>query len=293
MVDSIDMTLKSRYASGEGVLSVLRRGKFKMGRGMNVALRRAAAIAATIAATVALGAAFPAWSAPDETLDVSGGTTPWSQAIAPRLLELKTLGIELRFRAIGTGRGVLAVIDGKVPVAAVGDTLEDSVAAAVKAARAENRELVVPGNLTYTKIGADEQVVVVNKSNPVTELSKGQLKAIATGKIANWKEVGGPDLPIKVVVTEPSLAPGQFFRKSVMDGEPYVQDAIEVRSPREVITVVSRHPGGFGAAADVHMKEAPGNAKTVRAPAIMRPLGLITQGPPAGVAKKVADLLRK
>jgi len=260
---------------------------------MNVALRRAAAIAATIAATVALGAAFPAWSAPDETLDVSGGTTPWSQAIAPRLLELKTLGIELRFRAIGTGRGVLAVIDGKVPVAAVGDTLEDSVAAAVKAARAENRELVVPGNLTYTKIGADEQVVVVNKSNPVTELSKGQLKAIATGKIANWKEVGGPDLPIKVVVTEPSLAPGQFFRKSVMDGEPYVQDAIEVRSPREVITVVSRHPGGFGAAADVHMKEAPGNAKTVRAPAIMRPLGLITQGPPAGVAKKVADLLRK
>ena len=237
-------------------------------------------------------APFPAWSA-DETLEISGGTTPWSQAIAPRLLELKTMGIELRFRAIGTGRGVLSLIDGKVPVAAVGDTLEDSVAAALKAAKAENREISVPVNLAYTRIGADEQVVIVHKSNPVRELSKAQLKAIATGKVANWKDVGGPDLPIKVVVTEPSLAPGQFFRKTVMDGENYVPDAIEVRSPREVITLVSRHPGGIGAAADVHMKEAPGDALVVKAPAIMRPLGLITVGPPAGVAKRVTDLLKK
>lgn len=284
MVDSNAMTMTSRYASVTGFLSVLRERKIRMGRVMNLALGMAISV---------LLAALPAWSAPDETLDISGGTTPWSQAIAPRLLELKAMGIELRFRAIGTGRGVLSVIDGKVPVAAVGDTLEDSVSAAVKAARAENREIVVPGNLVYTRIGADEQVVIVNKGNPVTELSKAQLKAIATGKIANWKDVGGPDLPIKVVVTEPSLAPGQFFRKSVMDGDAYVQDAIEVRSPREVITVVSRHPGGFGAAADVHMKEAPGNARTVKAPAIMRPLGLVTLDPPAGVAKKVADLLRK
>lgn len=238
-------------------------------------------------------AACAAWSAPDETLEISGGTTPWSQAIAPRLLELKAMGIELRFRGIGTGRGVLSLIDGKVPVAAVGDTLEDAVAAAIKAAKAENREISVPANLAYTTIGADEQVVIVHKGNPVHELSKPQLKAIATGKVANWKEVGGPDLPIKVVVTEPSLAPGQFFRKTVMDGENYVQDAIEVRSPREVITLVSRHPGGIGAAAAVHMKEAPGDARVVKAPAIMRPLGLITVGPPTGVAKKVADLLKK
>lgn len=238
-------------------------------------------------------ASFVSRAAPDETLEISGGTTPWSQAIAPRLLELKAMGIELRFRGIGTGRGVLALIDGKTPMAAVGDTLEDAVAAAIKAAKAENREISVPANLTYTRIGADEQVVIVHKTNPIRELSKDQLKAIATGKTTNWKEVGGPDLPIKVVVTEPSLAPGQFFRKTVMDGENYVQDAIEVRSPREVITLVSRHPGGIGAAAAVHMKEAPDNAQVVKAPAIMRPLGLITLGPPVGVAKRVADLLKK
>jgi len=242
-----------------------------------------------IALGLALGSQFAACAAsaaPDDILEISGGTTPWAQAIAPRLLELKALGIELRFRGIGTGRGTLAVIEGKVP-------LEDSVAAAVKAAKAESREIVIPGNLVYTRIGADEQVVIVHKSNPVAELSRAQLKAIATGRIDNWQEVGGPALPIKVVVTEPSLAPGQFFRKTVMDGEDYVRDALEVRSPREVIALVSRHPGGIGAAAAVHMKEAPGEARIVKAPAIQRPLGLITLGPPAGTAKKVADLLKK
>lgn len=251
---------------------------------------------ALIALSLVLGSQFAACAvlaAPDEILEISGGTTPWAQAIAPRLLELKALGVELRFRGIGTGRGVLALIEGKTPVAAVGDTLEDAISAAVKAARAESRAIAIPPNLVYTRIGNDEQVVIVHKTNPVTELSKAQLKDIATGKITNWQEVGGPALPIKVVVTEPSLAPGQFFRKTVMDGEEYVRDAIEVRSPREVITLVSRHPGGIGAAADVHMKEAPGEARIVKAPAIQRPLGLITVGPPAGTAKKVADLLRK
>ena len=87
-----------------------------------------------IALGLALGSQFAACAAraaPDEVLEISGGTTPWAQAIAPRLLELKARGIELRFRGIGTGRGTLAVIEGKVSVAAVGDTLEDSVAAAV------------------------------------------------------------------------------------------------------------------------------------------------------------------
>jgi hypothetical protein len=41
------------------------------------------------------------------------------------------------------------------------------------------------------------------------------------------------------------------------------------------------------------MKDAPGEARIVKAPAIQRPLGLITLGPPAGTAKKVADLLKK
>lgn len=238
---------------------------------------------------MALGAT--AWA--QQTLEISGGTVPWADAIEPRLADIKAKGVEIKFNGVGTGRGMLALIDGKVGVASAGDTLEDSVKAAKKAAKAEGREIAVPGNLVFTSIGTDEQRVIVHKSNPVSELSKAQIKDIATGKIANWKEVGGPDLPIKVVTTEPSLAPGQFFQRVMMDGAEYVGGKTEVRSPKEVITWVSRNPGAIGPAAEAHMKASPGDSKAIKHPPLARPLGLVTVGQPTGAAKIVADLLKQ
>ncbi len=247
----------------------------------------------TLALAIALGTLIhpAAWA---ETLDISGGTTPQKDVIEPRAADLKAAtGIEIKYAGVGTGRGLLALIDGKVTVAAVGEALNDAVSSAQKAAKAEGREIKVPSNLVFTEIGSDELVVIVHKSNPVSNLTKAQLKAIATGKTTNWNEVGGPDLPIKVVVTEPSLAPGQVFKKLMMDGADYASGATEVRSPKEVITWVSRNPGGFGAAADVFMKSSPGDAKVVKAPPMARPLGLVTVGQPSGAAKQVVDFYRK
>lgn len=251
------------------------------------------AIRSTLVISTLLALAGMSGALHAQTLEISGGTVPWAEVIEPRLADLKAAGVDIKFNGIGAGRGTLALIDGKVSMAAVADTLEDAVGAAKKTAKAENREITAPANLVYTKIGEDELVVIVHKSNPVTALTKAQLMDIGTGKITNWKDVGGADLPIKVVATEPSLAPGQFFKKAMMDGAEYVKGTAEVRSPKEVITWVSRTPGGVGAAADVHMKAAPGDAKTVKSPAMVRPLGLITVGQPTGIGKKVTDLLKK
>lgn len=229
-----------------------------------------------------------------ETLEISGGTVPHKEVIEPKLDALKqATGVDIKFNGVGTGNGMVALIEGKVPVAAVGDTLEGSVEAAKKAAKSQNVDLKIPGNLVFTKVGEDELVVVVNKSNPVTALSKAQLTEINTGKITNWKGVGGPDLPIKVFVTKPGLAPGLFFQTVIMDGAPYVASATPVQSPREIITWVSRTPGGIGAAADVQMKASPGDAKIIKAPKMVRPMALVTVGEPTGAAKKVIDFLKK
>lgn len=241
------------------------------------------------AALLASLACAPLWA---ETLEITGGTVPYADAIEPRLAEIKALGIDIKFTGVGTGRGMLALIDGKASVASCGDTLADGINSAKKAAAKENRTINPPGNLVYTRIGTDEMTVVVHKTNTVNALSKAQLKDLASGKITNWKDVGGPDLAVKVIVTEPSLAPGQFFQNVIMDGAPYTKDATEVRSPKEVITWVSRTPGGFGAAPEPFMKKDPGDTKRVKAPPLMRPLGIVTVGEPTGAAKKVADLLR-
>jgi phosphate transport system substrate-binding protein len=228
-----------------------------------------------------------------EVLKISGGTTPQKEVLEPKAAAvLAATGVELKVYGVGTGPGMLALFDGQVPVAAVGDTLDASVEAARKAAKAAGKEAKVPDNLVFTKIGDDELIVVVHKSNPVSSLSKAQLKDMATGKIGNWKEVGGPDLAVKWVNTRSGLVPGQFFQKAVMDDAAYGAGAQEAQSPREVIVMVGREPGAIGAAAEVHHSSSPGDSKRVQAPKMVRPLALVTIGAPSGAAKKVADFLR-
>lgn len=54
-------------------------------------------------------------------------------------------------------------------------------------------------DLTGWPVAKDGIAVIVHAGNPVKELSKDQVIGIYTGKIANWKEVGGKDAPITVV----------------------------------------------------------------------------------------------
>jgi phosphate transport system substrate-binding protein len=229
----------------------------------------------------------------NEAVVIAGGTTPQKDVLEPKAEALaKATGVAIKVNGVGTGNGMVALWEGAVSIATVGDTLAASVEAGKKAAKAAGKDVKVPDNLVFTEIGKDELVIVVHKSNPVTSLSKAQLKDMASGKITNWKEVGGADLPIKVVTTKAGLVPGQFFQKLMMDDAAYVAGAIEAQSPKEVITWVSRTAGGFGPAADVHLKAGAGDTKTVKAPPMVRPLALVTIGQPTGAAKKVVDFYK-
>ncbi|WP_054696526.1 substrate-binding domain-containing protein [Geotalea toluenoxydans] len=81
----------------------------------------------------------------------------------------------------GSGKGVKALIEGKVMVAGASRPLKPE----------EKKE-----KLSSTTIGYDAVTVFVHKNNPIKNLSKEQLKGIFTGKIKNWKEVGGKNAPI-------------------------------------------------------------------------------------------------
>ena len=61
----------------------------------------------------------------------------------------------------------------------------------------------LPEGTDNTVIAKAPTVVVVNRSNPVNDLKLQQLKDILSGKIRNWKEVGGSDLEIKNVLLQP------------------------------------------------------------------------------------------
>lgn len=67
------------------------------------------------------------------------------------------------------------------------------------------RELLpTEGRVTTTPMGATGSAFAVNAANPVRSLSRAQLRAILSGGTADWSAVGGPAVPIKVVIREPS-----------------------------------------------------------------------------------------
>lgn len=61
----------------------------------------------------------------------------------------------------------------------------------------------LPEGTVNTVIAKAPTVVLVNKNNPVNDLKLQQLKDILSGKITNWKEVGGSDVEIKNVLLQP------------------------------------------------------------------------------------------
>lgn len=73
--------------------------------------------------------------------------------------------------------------------------------------------------------------MVTNASNPVDSLTIDQLRDIYSGSISNWKDVGGPDEPIKVLQRPyPATGVAVLFKKQVLKDKDYRKDAVNLTS---------------------------------------------------------------
>ena len=225
-----------------------------------------------------------------DTLEVSGSTTVQERAFKGADDKLKTVtGMDIKFLPVGSGRGLMALVDGKVPVSATSETLADTVESAKKAAKDMDKTFAAPANLVFHEISRDAIVVIVHKDNSVGSLTKAQLKDLNTGKVKNWKEVGGPDLAVRVISSHAGSATRSVFQKQMMDGAEYVAGFAEIRTTKEEINEVSKDKGGIGAVSEAFFAANKGQSKVVKTPEIVRPLALITAGEPKPEVKKLID----
>ena len=233
-----------------------------------------------VAVVLGLLLAFPA-AVPAATLKIWGSTTCQKRFLEPgaKALEQAT-GVRIKVLGVGTGKGLIGLIQGKCRVSAASEDLEGAIKSAKKAARKAGKTIEIPDNLVYHELFRDTIVPIVHKDNPIDSLTWEQLKAINTGKIRNWKELGGPDWPIRVVTSHAGSATRAVFQKLVMDKEEYVADAVKVKSTRDEINEVSKYKGAIGAVSEGFFLQNPGKTKVVKTDPISRPLGLITLGDP-------------
>lgn len=227
------------------------------------------------------------------TLEVSGSTTVQKQLFEPAAAALQSAaGIETKFLPVGSGKGLIALVEGKVSVSASSEALNETVESAKKAAKELDKAFVAPANLVFHEIMRDTMLVIVHKDNPVTSLTKAQLKDLNTGKIKNWKEVGGPDMPVKVVTSHAGSATRAVFQKQVMDGAEYAPGAAEIRTTKEEINEVGKDKGGIGALSEAFIAANPGKVKVIKGTEISRPLGFITAGQPTPEVQKMINYFR-
>lgn len=136
-------------------------------------------------------------------------------------------------RPTGSSSGLKNLIDGKVLMVATSRALKpDEAKAGIK---------VIP-------IARDAIAIVVGSDNPFQgSLSKNQLRDIYTGKITNWSEVGGANLPIKVYNRSSDSGTQGFFKDDVLLDAKYAPDGENFKTwERDETTAVLRVLGNNG-----------------------------------------------
>jgi phosphate transport system substrate-binding protein len=220
--------------------------------------------------------------------EIAGSSTVQKSIVDPVAAKAReATGIEIKMLGVGTGKGMQMLFDGKVSVAAVSDELADAVAAAKKAGAT-----TVPGNLKMVTVLTDKMVPILHPDNTVKALSKDQLKAIFSGKTTNWKEVGGSDGPIAVVVPAAGSGSRGVLEKQVMGGTAFSSTVKELRTSAAEVAEVGRDKSAIGYVGAGVAESAKGKVQEIKGPEVSRPLGFVTVGDPSPEAKKLLDYLQ-
>jgi len=249
-------------------------------------LRRVLALVAVLAAlSLFLGGCGRAVSG---TITEAGSTTvqPLAERLADRYTQ-KHPDIQVIPGGGGTSVGITSVKNGLVDIGAASREL-----------KAEESQLV------KHLLAKDGIAIVTSADNPVGGLTKDDARKIFGGLITNWKDVGGPDHAITVVVREEGSGTRTAFEELVMaNPEPAVQvtnRALQQNTNVGIRTYVAgnRHAIGFisfGYVDDTVKALAIDGVETTKENArngtypIVRPLYFLTKEAPTGLVKQFMD----
>jgi len=235
--------------------------------------------------TIALAATAVGASA--DTVKMTGASTVLNVVISPSKGAVeKSTGHTLQIVGSGTGKGLVDLVDGSSDIAMISEPMDIAVEAAAVAGKK-----VDPKTIQFFELKKDEIVFVVHPSNPVAKLSWEQLRDIHTGKIANWKEVGGKDLPIVVYSDAATGGTRAMVKKIVMAGAEYGPAVKAQTSVKRAAEMVGTDEAGI-AGAGKGFVDATKN-KIVETKKLERPLALATLGAPKPAAKAVIDAFAK
>jgi phosphate transport system substrate-binding protein len=221
-----------------------------------------------------------------EEIVIGAGQAPMENILKPIQDSFqRSTKIQLKMSSCGPKAAFELLEKGSVEVALGGLGFDDWLAFM----KSEGTEIKDPAAYSHTPVGKDRVLVYLNRENPVTKLSKEQLKGIFTGQIQNWKEVGGKDMPIIVVWTK--LLGGNFlFQKNILDGGAPAKDVLAVNTSADAKAAIAANQEAIGIG-PVSINDPA--MKSVDTPEVARPITLITKGKPQPKVQSLIDYIVK
>lgn len=137
--------------------------------------------------------------------------------------------IKVTYNPTGSSSGIQAVAEGRCDIGLASRNLKDE-------------ETV---DLKGTVVAIDGIGIIINPDNPVTDLTLEQIGMIYSGKITNWKEVGGDNAPIVCIGREAASGTRDGFEE-VTDTKDKCRYSQELTSTGDVVQTVSGNPNAIG-----------------------------------------------
>ncbi|WP_243312098.1 phosphate ABC transporter substrate-binding protein [Fundidesulfovibrio agrisoli] len=137
----------------------------------------------------------------------------------------------------GTARGVKALIDGTSEIAMISSEIPEELERKAKSEKV---------HLKTIPLCNDAVVPVVNPQNPVSALSLEQLKKIYSGKITNWKDVGGSDAPIVVTTHDGVSGTYELWKDKVLGADAAITPQARTMEMQPMLRAVAADRNAIG-----------------------------------------------
>jgi len=173
-----------------------------------------------------------------QSITIKGSDTvlPLSQREAESYMK-SNKGANITVIGGGSGVGIAALMNGTTDIAMASRSLKMDERLKLQDAGKPYKEIT---------IARDALAIVVHPSNKVSKLTREQIEGIYTGKITNWKEVGGDDMKIVVYARETSSGTYEFLKEHVLNGKNYASTVLNMPATGAIIQSVSQTKGAIG-----------------------------------------------
>ena len=239
-----------------------------------------------IAAMVAIVASGPISDAKAD-VSISGSTTVAGSVLVPYKDKIEEIaGMSIEINAIGSSRGIRALVQGKSDLGAISAPL----ASVVRKINKKKPGSVDGRSLIAHPIGSNSAAFIVNQSNPVKRLSLKQITDILAGRIQFWSEVGGNSVKIEIMTTQKGGGIRSLVEKKLGKWGDVMTTTNEVQTGPQVVFAVTQVPQALGISTAAHLNSkvyALDTDKTIR-----QPLFLITKGEPDARLQQVIDAVQ-